>query len=100
MKITQAELHDILHAHKRKGDKIPVMAFVGEGRNKRATFNYYEADLLDGAALGILDPDVLQVRTAEAIAKHFEIEAASLLCWFPIDSSIQEAYAFIPPVRP
>lgn len=100
MKITQSQLHEILHAHKRKGDKIPVMAFVGNGRSKRPTFSYYDADLLDGAALGILEPDTLQIRTAEAIAKHFEIDAASLVCWFPIDSSTQEAYAFIPPVRP
>ena len=44
----------------------------------------------------ILEPQELQIRTAEAIAKNFEIDAAGLLCWFPLDSSIQEAYAFVP----
>jgi hypothetical protein len=97
MKTTKKELHSVLMAHKRNGTKIPVMYFYGEGKEKKAAFRYDDADWLDGAALLIFEPRDLQIRTAEAIAKNFEIDAASLLCWFPIDSSIQEAYAFVPP---
>lgn len=99
MSISQIQLHDILHQHKRNGTRIPVLFFQGAGRAKRAAFRYDDADWLDGADLAIFDPKDLQIRTAEAIAKNFEIDASDLLCWFPIDSNIQEGYAFVPKVK-
>ncbi len=96
MKITRNELHETLLSHKKKGTKIPVMYFTGSGDSRKAHFRYDEPEWLDGAALIIMEPQDLRIRTAEAIAKNFEIDAAGLLCWFPLDSSIQEAYAFVP----
>ena len=96
MRITRSKLHETLLYHKKNGTKIPVMYFTGSGASKKASFRYDEPEWLDGAALMILEPQELQIRTAEAIDKNFEIDAAGLLCWFPLDSSIQEAYAFVP----
>lgn len=96
MRITRSKLHETLLSHKKNGTKIPVMYFTGSGASKKASFRYDEPEWLDGAALMILEPQELQIRTAEAIAKNFEIDAEGLLCWFPLDSSIQEAYAFVP----